>query len=360
MGKIVIPFGSQHVALPEPISFLFETQNEIITKVEAHIGYVHRGIEKAAITKFEYNQLPYLTARVCGLCSITHAGAVVHGLEKLMNVEVNKRIDYLRMLVVELDRIHSHMLANGHVAEVVGYENLFMQTFRAREDVMDILERITGNRVQYDYQVIGGVSRDIDLEIVEFAKKKLKKLKENVLKVMDFNDSDYTFGLKTKGVGVISKEMAAKYNIAGPIARASGLETDARVEFDYLPFEEVGYKMQLRREGDVWARNMVRFDEVLNSIEMCENILDNLPEGEYKVKVKGRPNGETVVRVEAPRGECFYYLKGSNKKVMDRVRIRVPTYANIPILKKLFLGAKYSDAQAIVLSFDPCMSCTAR
>jgi len=244
MGKIVVPFGSQHIALPEPISFLFETQNEIITKVEAHVGYVHRGIEKAAITKFEYNQLPYLTARVCGLCSITHAGAVVHGLEKLMGVEVNKRIDYLRMLVVELDRIHSHMLANGHVAEVVGYENLFMQTFRAREDVLDILERITGNRVQYDYQVIGGVSRDIDLEIVEFAKKKLKKLKENTLKIMEFNDSDYTFGLKTKGIGVISKEMAAKYNAVGPVARASGLETDARAEFDYLPFEEVGYKFE--------------------------------------------------------------------------------------------------------------------
>jgi ech hydrogenase subunit E len=360
MGKIVIPFGSQHVALPEPVSFLFETKNEIITDVEAHIGYVHRGIEKAAITKFDYNQLTYLTARICGLCSITHAGAVVHGLEKLMNVEVNDRINYLRMLVVELDRIHSHMLANGHVAEVVGYENLFMQTFKAREDVMDILERITGNRVQYDYQVLGGVSRDIDSEIVEFAKQKLKILKENTLKVMSFHDTDYTFGLKTKGVGVISKEMAAKYNVAGPIARASGLETDARAEFDYLPFEEVGYKMQLRSEGDVWARNMVRFDEVLNSIEMCENILDNLPAGEYKVKTKGRPNGETVVRVEAPRGECFYYLKGSNKKLMDRVRVRVPTYANIPILKELFIGAKYSDAQAIVLSFDPCMSCTAR
>jgi len=360
MGKIVVPFGSQHIALPEPVSFLFETENEIITNVEAHVGYVHRGIEKAAITKFEFNQLPYLTARVCGLCSITHAGAVVHALEKLMDIEVNKRIDYLRMFVVELDRIHSHLLANGHVAEVVGYENLFMQTFKIREDVMDVLERITGNRVQYDYQVIGGVARDIDSEIVEFSKKKLKTLKDNVLKIMDFNDTDYTFGLKTKGVGVISKEMAAKYNTAGPIARASGLATDARAEYDYLPFEEVGYKMQLRSEGDVWARNMVRFDEVLNSIEMCENILDNLPEGETKVKVKGRPEGEVVVRVEAPRGECFYYLKGSKQKVLDRVRIRVPTYANIPILKELFMGAKYSDAQAIVLSFDPCMSCTAK
>jgi ech hydrogenase subunit E len=360
MGKIVVPFGSQHIALPEPISFLFETENEIITAVKVRVGYVHRGIEKAAITKFEYNQLPYLTARVCGLCSITHAGAVVHGLEKLLGLETNKRIDYLRLLVVELDRIHSHLLANGHVADVVGYENLFMQTFRAREEVLDILERITGNRVQYDYQIVGGVSRDIDLEVVKFAKEKLKKLRDMVMPIIEINDSDYTFGLKTKGVGVIPKEMAAKFNAAGPVARASGLETDARAEYDYLPFEEVGFKIQLRREGDVWARNMVRFDEVLNSIEMCENVLDNLPPGETRLKVRGRPDGEVVVRVEAPRGECFYYLKGSKKKVMDRVRIRVPTYANIPVLKELFVGAKYSDAQAIVLSFDPCLSCTAR
>ena len=359
-NKITVPFGSQHIALPEPVSFLFTTENEIITDVEAHIGYVHRGIEKAAITKFEFTQLAYLLARVCGLCSITHAGAYVHGIEKLLDLEVNKKIDYLRMLVVELDRIHSHMLANGHVAEVVGYENLFMQTFKYREDVMDALERITGNRVQYDYAVIGGVSRDFDVETEEFVRNKLKTLKTNVEKLIDFFENDYTFGLKTKNIGTISKEMATKFNAAGPIARASGLKTDARAEYDYLPFEEVGYKLQIRESGDVWARNMVRFDEILNSIEMCLNILDGLPEGEHKVKVKGRPKGETFVRVEAPRGECFYYLKGNNTKIMERVRIRVPTYANIPVLKELFVGEKYSDAQAIVLSFDPCMSCTAR
>ena len=359
-NKIIVPFGSQHVALPEPVSFLFETQNEVITDVTVNIGYVHRGIEKAAITKFEYTQLPYLVARVCGLCSITHAGAYTHGIEKLLGIETNKKIDYLRMLVVELDRIHSHLLANGHVAEVVGYENLFMQTFRYREDVMDILERITGNRVQYDYQIIGGVARDFDKETEDFAREKLLTLKANTEKLIEFFENDYTFALKTKGVGTISKEMAAKFNAAGPIARASGLETDARAEYDYLPFEEVGYKLQIRTEGDVWARNMVRFDEIMNSIEMCLNILDGIPEGEHRVKVKGRPEGETFVRVEAPRGECFYYLKGNKTKVLERVRIRVPTYANIPVLKELFVGEKYSDAQAIVLSFDPCMSCTAR
>jgi len=359
-NKIKVVFGSQHIAIPEPVSFVFETENEIITDVAVDVGYVHRGIEKAAVTKFNFNNVQYLLARVCGFCSITHASAYIHGVEKLLGVETNKKIDYLRTLVVELDRMHSHLLANGHVAEVCGYENLFMQTVKYREIVMEILEIITGNRIQYDYYKIGGVSRDLTLENEKMIRTRLKELRSHVLKLMEFFETDYTLGVKTKGVGVVTYEMAKKYNTAGPIARASGLKTDARAEFDFLPFEELGYELQTRTEGDVWARNMVRFDEVLNSIDISLNVLDGLEEGDIQVKAKGRPKGETFIRVEAPRGECFYYVKGNGTKMMERVRIRVPTYANVPVLKELFLGAKYSDAQSIVLSFDPCLSCTAR
>ncbi|PHS37726.1 MAG: proton-conducting membrane transporter [Sulfurovum sp.] len=332
----------------------------MITKVDVDVGYVHRGIEQAAVTKFKFNNVQFLLARVCGFCSITHAGAYIHGVEKLLGVETNKRIDYLRLIVTELDRMHSHLLANGHVAEVCGYENLFMQSVKYRENATEILEAITGNRVQYDYYQIGGVSRDLSAEHIEMIDVKLKELRVNVLKLRDFFDTDYTFGLKTKGVGTVTYEMAKAYNTAGSIARASGLRMDARNEFDFLPYEEVGYKLQTRTEGDVWARCMVRFDEVINSIDMCLYAVNNLPEGEIKVKSKGKPKGETFIRVEAPRGECFYYIKGNGTKIMERVRIRVPTYANIPVLRELFVGSQYSDAQAIVLSFDPCLSCTAR
>jgi len=359
-SKITVTFGSQHVAIPEPVSFVFETENEIITKVDVDVGYVHRGIEQAAVTKFNFNNVHYLLARVCGFCSITHAGAYIHGVEKLLNVQTNKKIDYLRILVVELDRIHSHMLANGHVAEVCGYENLFMQAVKYRENATEILEVITGNRVQYDFYTIGGVSRDLSLDDEKMIKTKLKELRKNTLRLMEFFEADYTLGLKTKGVGAISYDMAKKFNTAGPIARASGLRMDARNEFDFLPYEEVGYELQTRTQGDVWARNMVRFDEVINSIDMCLNIVEGLPEEDIQIKAKGRPKGETFIRVEAPRGECFYYIKGNGTKVMERVRIRVPTYANVPVLRELFVGSRYSDAQSIVLSFDPCLSCTAR
>ncbi len=359
-NKIIVPFGSQHIALPEPVSFLFTTENEIIKDVEVDVGYVHRGIEKAAITKFEFTNVAYLLTRVCGFCSITHASGYHHGIEKLLNVEVPKRAEYIRMLVVELDRIHSHILANGHVAEVVGYENLFMQSVRYREKVMEILELVTGNRIQYDIYKIGGVRKDLTPEIVEEVKQKLNQLKNEMLKIYDFYDKDYTFGLKTKGISYVSYDMAKEYNAVGPIARASGVDTDTRKEFPYLPYDEIGFEVQTMSEGDVWARNMVRQKEVLHSIDLCLRIVDNLPEGDIATKVKGRPKGEVFVRVEAPRGECFYYIKGNGSKVLERVRIRVPTYSNIPLLKELFIGERYSDAQAIVLSFDPCMSCTAR
>ncbi len=361
MGKrITVPFGSQHVALPEPVRFVFQTENERIVDVEVDVGYVHRGIEKACSTRFKYMQVGYVVARVCGLCAISHTLGYVTAIERLMEVEVPKRALYLRVLVSELDRIHSHLLAMGHTAEVAGYENLFMQTFRYRESVMELLELITGNRVQFDYVCPGGVNRDMTTELEKEIRKKLKELEEKCLWLKDVFENDFSLNLRWKGVGVVTKEMAKEMNVVGPPARAAGLETDVRAEFNYLPFEEVGFKLITRRGGDIYDRNLVRAEEVINSIEMVKNVLDGLPEGEIKVPVKGLPEGETFVRVEAPRGELFYYIKGTKKMVLDRVRIRVPTFANIPVMKKLFIGMDYSDVPATVISFDPCLSCTAR
>jgi ech hydrogenase subunit E len=248
----------------------------------------------------------------------------------------------------------------GHTAEVAGYENLFMQTFRYRERVMELLELLTGNRVQYDYASIGGVNRDLGSEVYTQLKSSLKEIRERCLWIKDVFENDFTLKLRWRGVGVVTKEMAKEFNVVGPPARAAGLESDCRAEFDYLPFKEVGFKVVVKEGGDVYARNLVRAEEVLNSIEMVENALEGLPEGEIRVPVKGLPEGESFVRVEAPRGELFYYVKASRKPVLDRVRIRVPTFANIPVMKELFLGMDYADVPATVISFDPCLSCTAR
>ena len=361
MGKrITVPFGSQHVALPEPIRFIFQTENEKIVDVDVDVGYVHRGIEKACMTKFKYMQVGYVVARVCGLCAISHTLGYVTAVERLMNIEVPRKALYLRLLVSELDRIHSHLLAMGHTAEVAGYENLFMQTFRHRELVMEILELVTGNRIQSDYATSGGVNRELTVEEEKTIREKLKILEDKCRWLKDVFENDYTLKLRWKGVGVISPKMAKIFNVVGPPARASNLPTDVRAEFHYLPFEEVGFKMVLRKGGDIYDRTLVRAEEVLNSIEMVWNVLDGIPEGEIKVNVKGLPEGESIARVEAPRGELFYYVKSSKKMVLDRLRIRVPTFANIPIMKRLFIGMDYSDVPATIISFDPCLSCTVR
>lgn len=361
MGKrITVPFGSQHVALPEPVRFVFQTENEKIVDVDVDVGYVHRGIEKACMTKFKYLQVGYVVARVCGLCAISHTLGYVTAVERLMKVEVPKKALYLRLIVSELDRIHSHLLAMGHTAEVAGYENLFMQTFRYRELVMEILELLTGNRVQFDFAAPGGVNRDLTREVEIEIRRKLKELKEHCLWLKDVYENDFSLSLRWKGIGVVTPEMATEMNVVGPPARAAGLATDARAEFNYLPFEEVGFKLITLEGGSIYERNLLRALEVLNSIEMVENALEGLPEGEIKVPVKGVPEGEYFVRVEAPRGELFYYIKASKKMVLDRLRIRVPTFANIPVMKELFIGMDYADVPATVISFDPCLSCTAR
>ncbi|NPA14767.1 MAG: proton-conducting membrane transporter [Aquificae bacterium] len=361
MGKkFVVPFGSQHVALPEPIRFVFTTENEIIRNVAVDFGYVHRGIEKACMSKFKYTQVPYVVARVCGLCSISHASGYCLAIETLMDIEVPKRAVYLRIIAHELDRIHSHLFAVSHLCEVAGYENLFMRVMRDRELVMECLEIFTGNRVQYDFVTIGGVNRDLTKEVYEELKPRLEELEKRLLQLKEIFEKDYTLQMRWKGAGVITKEMAQKYNAVGPIARASGLATDCRVEFGYFPYEELGYRMVLYHEGDIWARNMVRVDESLVSIEIAKNAMDNLPEGEINVRVRGNPNGEALVRWEAPRGELLYYVKGNGKPVLERLRIKTPTFSVIPVMKELYYNQPYALVPDITISFDPCLSCTAR
>lgn len=361
MKKTVnIPLGSQHISLLEPIRFQFTTENEKIIEVGADVGFVHRGIEKACTESFEWKKVPYVVARVCGLCAITHSLSYTLAVEKLLEYEANDRIKYLRMLMVELDRVHSHMLCLAHVSENAGFEAMFMQIMADRELVMDIQEAISGNRVQFDYIAIGGVNRDITPELVTLIHKNLDVLKPKINDLIEAFSSNWSLSLKYKGIGILTYEQATTYNALGPLARAAGLKTDVRLENDDFPYEALGYETVMETTGDIYARNMVRLREIINSIQICENIIDNLPTGEIIGKIKGKPEGETIVRVEAPRGELFYLVKGSKQNFLDRVRIKTPTFSAIPAMVEVFKGSNYADAPAILASFDPCMSCTAK
>ncbi|MDD2697650.1 MAG: nickel-dependent hydrogenase large subunit [Arcobacteraceae bacterium] len=359
--KIInIPLGAQHISLLEPVKFRFSCENETIVGVESDVGFVHRGIEKACVTKFKYDAIPYVVARICGLCAITHSLCYTTAVENLLDGEVSRKAKYLRMLMVELDRIHSHMLCLSHTCENAGFEAMFMQIMGDREYVMDLQEKMSGNRVQFDYISIGGVNRDITTDIIKDIKTNLAIVKEKVNSYIDEFSSNWSLSLKFQGIGTLSLDEAYSYNAIGPLARATGLATDVRSETEYLPYKEVGYEMQTAQSGDIFGRNMVRLAEIRNSIQMCENIVDGLPDGEIMTKLKGKPNGESIVRLEAPRGELMYYIKGDGKAMLNRVRIKTPTFSCIPAFMEVFKGANYADAPAILASFDPCLSCTAK
>jgi ech hydrogenase subunit E len=357
---INIPLGSQHISLLEPVRFKFECENEKIVGVDSDVGFVHRGIEKACTTKFKYDAIGYVVARVCGLCAITHSLSYTAAIEQLLNIEVSKKAKYLRILLLELDRIHSHMLCLSHTCESAGFEAMFMRIMGDRELIMEIQELLTGNRIQFDYINIGGVNRDINLETAKKIVNNLDIVKEKVLGYVDEFTNNWSLSLKFKGIGALSLDDAYRFNAIGPLARASGLRIDVRNEIKYLPYSEVGFKMSTHTDGDINARNIVRLDEILNSIEMCNNILAGVPDGETETKHRGKPNGESVVRFEAPRGELMYYVKANGTAMLERVRIKTPTFASIPAFSHIFMGENYADAPAILASFDPCLSCTAK
>ncbi|MEA3522205.1 MAG: nickel-dependent hydrogenase large subunit [Campylobacterota bacterium] len=358
--SINIPLGSQHISLLEPVRFRFECENEKIIGVDSDVGFVHRGIERACTTKFKFDGVGYVVARVCGLCAITHSLTYTAGIEKLLNAEITSKAKYLRILLLELDRIHSHMLCLSHTCENAGFEAMFMRIMGDRELIMEIQELLTGNRVQFDFISIGGVNRDLSPEIAKIILERLKILREKTQGYMDEFNSNWSLSLKFKGIGAMSLDDAYKFNAIGPLARASGLKIDVRNEIDYLPYDEIGFVMQTHTQGDINSRNIVRLNEIINSIEMCENVINGLPDGEIFTKIKGKPNGEVLVRFEAPRGELMYYIKGNAKPMLERVRIKTPTFASIPAFSEIFIGQSYADAPAILASFDPCLSCTAK
>ena len=362
MGKLYeIPLGAQHVSLLEPLHFKFTTENEKIIDTVANVYYVHRGIEQACCSKFKFRQVSFVVGRVCGLCSVSHTTAYSQVAEKLVKIEIPRRAKYLRMLVIELDRIHSHLLCLSHVAENSGFEALFMKTMQYREFAMEMLEAVCGNRIQYDFSIVGGVARDLKPEVGKMILEKLKTFKPQLDELVNIYQNNWTLSLKNKGVGAITKEDALRLNVVGPFARATGLAVDVRNETeDLLPWKEVGFEMVLDKAGDVHARNMVRLNELYVSMRIIENIINGLPESALVTETKAFPDGEAVVRLEAPRGELFYYAKGNKTQILERLKIKAPTFSNVPAMVEAFKGNEYGSAPAIIASYDPCLSCTSR
>lgn len=358
MARTIIPFGPQHPVLPEPLHLKLVVEDEIVKEAIPALGYVHRGLEKLAEIR-DFNQMIQIVERVCGICSMIHSLCYCQGIEEMMGVEVPDRAKYLRTIWSELHRIHSHLLWLGLFADAFGFEALFMQIWRIRERILDINEATTGSRVIVSVNIVGGVRQDLTSEQISWILSEMKIAEKDILQIKSTLLEDYTVCKRTKGVGVMTKEQAYELGAAGPTLRGSGVAQDMRM-LKYAAFDKIDFEPVVETAGDCWARSAVRFGETLQSFDLVRQAIAGLPEGDISVPVKGNPEGEIVTRVEQPRGECLYYLKGNGKKFLERVRIRTPTFANIPTLLTMLPNCELADVPVIVLSIDPCISCTER
>ncbi|THB66500.1 MAG: NADH-quinone oxidoreductase subunit D [Desulfovibrio sp.] len=358
MKTSILPFGPQHPVLPEPIHLSLTIENETVLEARPALGYVHRGLENLVAAR-DMHQMVQVVERVCGICSMIHAMCYCQALEEMLDIQAPPRAEYLRVIWSELHRIHSHLLWLGLFADAMGFESLFMQLWKIRERVMDINEATAGNRVIVSVNVVGGVRRDIDEDQVAMIEKELVTVEREVKQLSLTLLTDFTVKKRTKGKGVLTREQALELGAAGPTLRGSGVAQDMR-QLGYAAFKDLDFEPVVETGGDSWARAAVRFKETLQSVDLVRQALAGLPQGDLAVKAKGKPEGEATARVEQPRGEVLYYIKANGTKHLDRLRIRTPTFANIPPLTVMLPGLELADVPVVVLSIDPCISCTER
>ena len=359
MGNIsVVPFGPQHPVLPEPIHLDLVIEDEKVIEAVPSIGFVHRGLE-SLIAKKDYNEMVYVAERTCGICSFGHGMGYVEAVEKIMNIEIPDRARYLRTIWMELSRMHSHLLWLGLLAYAIGCESLFYHCWRIREQVLDMIEESTGGRVIFSVNKVGGVMKDMDAAMLTRFSEKLGEVEDQVIAVRKNFLYDKTVQLRLRGVGVLTKQQAHDLGCAGPFGRASGIATDMRTR-GYGAYGDLEFEPITSNEGDSFARCQCRIDEILQSIDLIRQAMGMIPDGDLFVPVKGNPNGEYFMRIEQPRGEAVYYVKGSGKPYLNRLRIRTPTFANLPGLCETLKGADYADVPILILTIDPCISCTER
>lgn len=356
--RTIIPFGPQHPVLPEPIHFDLVTEDEKVIDAIPSISYVHRGLERL-IENRDYLDFVHVADRICGLCSFMHSLGYCQAVEEIMAIEVPERALYLRTIWAELSRIHSHVFWLGVAADAFGFESLFMQALRLREPVLDIFEETTGARVILGVCKVGGVRRDIDTDSLQGIVNRLATLKVALQELGNVFINDYSVRHRLSGVGFISREDAYTLGCVGPMARASGLEMDLRT-IGYAAYRNLEFEPVVETAGDCYARCLVRTREIFQSIGLIRQAVEKIPAGPIDVKVTGAPDGEYYSRVEQPRGEVIHYVKGNGSRMLQRFRVRVPTFNNIPAMIKVLKGSEVADVPNIILTLDPCISCTER
>ncbi|HJJ42898.1 MAG TPA: nickel-dependent hydrogenase large subunit [Methanocorpusculum sp.] len=369
----IVPVGPIHPALKEPVHIELTVVGEEVISADFTPGQTHRGIEWMGLSRNPV-QIVHLTDRICGICGVTHSLSFARAVEQIADITVPERGDYVRAIIAEFERIQSHLLWAGVAAHELGFDSLFHLAWRVREDAMDAIELITGNRINYDIIQIGGTRRDITEDKYEKIRKCLNNYKEVFGKLKKLFLEDAVIKSRCVGTGLLSFETAMAYSAVGPTSRASGVTADLRVDYPYCAYGDLDLKPVMPTiygstvNGDTYDRIVVRIFEVAQSVEIIETCLDNMPCGpviwEEKVakilSVCKKASGEAVGRHEAPRGEAVHYVAMDGAEAPIAWKVKASTYSNAHVWPIILKGAQLADIPVIVASIDPCMSCTDR
>jgi membrane-bound hydrogenase subunit alpha len=357
----VLPIGPFHPLLEEAEYFTLKIEGETVVDINLEIGWMHRGHEFISESK-TFTQSIYLVERICGICSTSHPLAFVHAIEDVDNVEIPIRARYIRTLIGELERIHSHLLWLGLAGHFIGYDTLWMWAWKYREPVLQMFEIISGNRNHYGIMRVGGVAKDISAEKIKLLYPILDDIEKKTSMITKAASDDPVLKSRLVGVGVLKKKDAVDYCAVGPTARASGLKIDVRKDEPKDAYDLVDFNVITAENGDVFDKTVVRLLETFESIKICRQCLDFLAKNDGPVinKVKEISPGEGIGRYEAPRGEVFHYVRtdGTNRAV--RHKVRAPSYVNIPTFKASCKGIPVADALITLAAVDPCYCCTER
>lgn len=355
----VIPIGPYHPLQEEPEFFTLTVDGETVIDIDVQLGYNHRGIEKLSEMK-TFDQSTFVIERICGICSTSHPFAFTRAVEDIIPVEVPERAKYIRTIIAEGERIHSHLLWLGLAGHFLGYNTVYMWVWKLREEILDVMEILSGNRNNYAMFKPGGVRRDIKSEDIPLVLKKIDSIVPTLNRLKKAVLDDPVLHARLKGIGILTKEEAIDYCALGPTSRASGVAKDVRKDAPYGAYDRVEWDMIVTEIGDVFDKAVVRILEVYESIKIVKSCLKNLPKGEIDLNIKSIPPGEGIGAHEAPRGETFHYVKSDGTNRPARHKVRAPTYMNLPTFKATVIGETISDASIILAAIDPCYCCTER
>ncbi len=359
MGKTVIPIGPYHPLQEEPEFFTLTVEGETVIDIDVRIGYNHRGIEKLSETK-NFENSTFVIERICGICSTSHPFAYTRAVEDIFPMEVPIRAKYIRTIIAEGERIHSHLLWLGLAGHFLGYNTVYMWAWKLREEILDVMEILSGNRNNYAMFKPGGVRRDIKAEDIPLAIKKIDSIIPTLEMITKAIIDDPVLHARLKGVGVMSYEDAISFGALGPTSRASGVARDVRKDSPYGAYGELEWDMIVTQNGDVFDKAVIRILESFEAIKIAKFCLLNLPGGEIDANIKDIPVGEGIGHIEAPRGETFHYVISDGTNRVIRHKVRAPTFMNLPTFKATVKGETIADATIILAAIDPCYCCTER